>query len=216
VYLIEVLRVLRRRWLTALAVLAVVLAAAAAAIAAQEPRYESSATMGLVPARVGGKTPDITALGQVAVSAPLFTEAARSQVVREEAKDRLGPGRSLGSMRVSSSREAPIVFKIVVSAPDARSARVGAAAYANALISYADQGAVLPTGLVTLKLLVPPELPSAPSGPRAPFTLTAAAIVGLIFGVAAAMLRETAARAPLRVPNEWDRRPTVMERKGAD
>ncbi len=175
----------RRRWTTAVAVLALVLTAAALLIATTPRSYVSTATVGIVPGRTNVS---IDSFGQLANVAPLYAELARSTDVR--ARVRTLVGGDVGATTVRTFRDTPLILKLDATATSPETAEATAAAFVTALQDEARTGAVAPASQVSIRVFGAPGLPSAPTSPQVSVILFAAVVIGLLLAVAAAVIRD--------------------------
>jgi uncharacterized protein involved in exopolysaccharide biosynthesis len=188
VTLLDILACVRRQWLTALAVLLLVAAAAAALIALTPRSYVSTATIGIVP---GSTAVSLDSFGQLSNVAPLYAELARSTAVRERTRD-LVDG-EVGATTVRTFRDTPLIIKLDATASTPEAAQTTATAFVEALQQEADTGAVAPRSQVAVQLFGAARLPDSPVSPRVNLIAYAAAIVGLVLAVVAAVFRDTPA-----------------------
>ncbi|KYH43064.1 polysaccharide biosynthesis tyrosine autokinase [Branchiibius sp. NY16-3462-2] len=180
----DFLRIMRQRWRWLLGTLLVVLAVAAVSTLMQPKTYEASARFYLAGSN-GQGTPvqrdDLATYAQV-VSAP-----AVQKVIRQQAK--LGP-----SVPVTVSATLSDTANIMTATASSGSAQE-AAAIANAtgpaLAAVAPQFSQLLSGAgsVTSTAVQPAEVPASPASPDLKKALELALAVGLLLGVAMALLR---------------------------
>lgn|GEM_PF-5398605 len=194
--LIDVVRAVRRRWRAVTVVFLTALVAGTATLLIQTPVYQSTATIGLVPGP-NSISSDNNVLGQLAVAAPLFSEAANSAAIRAAARHELPPNVALGALTVVTFRDTPLVFKLVATSGSPAAAQASASAYGRALQQAAQAGDILPSPLAQIRVLGAPELARDPRSPRPKVILAAAAFLGLALGVIAAVTLEGLAREGL-------------------
>lgn len=186
---------LLRHWRAYCAVLVLCLLAGLVATLQQETRYESTATIGLTP---GTNAKSIDSMGQLAVAAPLYTEAVESSELRRRARVRAPSGTTLGEVRVESFRETPVVFKIVASASNAKDAQATASAYGAALQAFAQDGHLLAPELAQVRIVSGANLPEDQVQPRPALTMFASLGVAVALGGLITYLRESAERRGTR------------------
>src|SRR4051812_47563260 len=100
----DVLKMARRRWITAVLTFLVVIGAAVFALHTQKPVYQATATVGLVPKVSPSADPStpLLVLGQTAALLPLYSEADTSPDTRRLAAAAMPAGQQLGSVSAST------------------------------------------------------------------------------------------------------------------
>lgn len=191
----ELLRVLWQRKVVVLLVLVLVLGLGAGSLEIQEPVYRSTSTVAVVPAPAvdGGSSSDpIFIISQIDVITPLYAEAVRTEETRRLARS-LQDGRPVGAVAVRTFRGAPIL-KISVESTNPAAARRSAQAVTDALLRRSRSGDVGLSGILRLSQIDRPQLPTEPVRPQPRLTMLVALILGLGFGVAAAVVWESLLR----------------------
>jgi capsular exopolysaccharide synthesis family protein len=180
----EILAVLWHRKLTLVVVLAVFVAGAFGALKLLHPKYEATSTLALSPKNL---TNDLAFFQTIDTIMPIYAEAAQTDQTESIARSRLG-GR-LESISVRTFTGAPIL-KIVARGRNKALVQESASAVTRALKERVASGEV---GVPSLKLdeIDKPHYPTSPVFPRRKLTIAVAALLGLAFGIAAALLRET-------------------------
>lgn len=180
----EILAVLWHRKLTLIVVIAVFIGGAFGALKLLHPKYESTSTLALSPKNL---TNDLAFFQTIDTIMPIYAEAAQTDQTEAIARSRLG-GR-LESISVRTFTGAPIL-KIVARGRNKALVQESAAAVTRALQERVASGEV---GVPALKLdeIDKPHYPTSPVFPRKKLTYAVAALLGLAFGIAAALLRET-------------------------
>jgi capsular exopolysaccharide synthesis family protein len=179
----ELLEVLWRRKLTLVAVVLIAVAAAVVVLRVVTPQYESTSTLSLNPRNARD---DIFILSTINAVTPVYATAAIARQTEDEAKRQLGG--KLGSITVRTYTDTPIM-KIFSRDPDATLAKNSAQAVTEALIRRVQSG-VVGTPSVKLTQIDRPVEGTSPVFPRYNLTLGVAILMGLAFGIAAALLRE--------------------------
>jgi receptor protein-tyrosine kinase len=183
----ELLRVLWRQKVIALAALAVVLATAFAAVKLQQPQYDSFSTLALSP-----DNPDdaVVLYNTIDVIVPVYAEAVESTSTLQRSEQSLG--HPIGSVKVRTFERTPII-RIVVRHPVPAQAQAGARALTTALL---DRERVEEVGIpgMSLREVNSPALPTEPAVPQTKLTLIVAGIIGLGLAIGAALLRENLTR----------------------
>ncbi len=180
----ELLQVLWRRKLVFLATFATVIAVAIVALQVVTPQYESTSTIVLEPT---GERDDLSFFLSLGAVVPVYANAASSRTTRLEASRRLG--REVGPVTVDSDSDVPIL-KIRVRDEDPEQAQQAAQAVTDVLIDRVENGGL---GLeqVEVNQVEEPAVAEEPVFPQEALTLAVAVVLGLGFGVGAALLRET-------------------------
>lgn len=191
----ELLWVLWQRKVVLLFTLALVLGLGFASLLIQDPVYRATSTVALVPAPAedGENASDpIFIISQIDVITPLYAEAVRTGDTRRLAQS-LQDGRPIGDLAVRTFRGAPII-KIDVESPDPTAARRSAQAVTDALLRRSTNGDIGLSGTLRLSQIDRPQLPTDPVRPQPRLTMLVALLLGLGFGVAAAVVWETLLR----------------------
>lgn len=192
--LTDFLQMVRRRWVTAVVSFLLVLGAAVFALQTQNPVYEATATVGLVPTSSSSSTTNdltsITLLGQAAAILPLYSEALTSIDTRRLAAADMPPGMALGSVSASTFQNFPTILRINTRSTSPVAAQRSAQAFVTALQKRANAGDIGVNGLISLQELGSPVLPTTPVSPHKKLTLGIGLMLGLVLAVAAAWLRE--------------------------
>ncbi len=189
--LADYLKILRRRWwLVGLAVVVCVVAAWAVD-ATRAPRYTSSSRL-LVTGAVAGGADAEAAASQLAAQ----RAAAYAQLIQT------GPGLAIAAQSAGVVGEGPTVtaladgkspfIAITVEASSPRGAQALAAAFESTLpqiVARLEQTSR--ADVPTLTTLEPAALPTAPTSPQPTRDMEIAAVIGLVLGLASALLRET-------------------------
>lgn len=180
----DFLRIMRQRWRWLLGTLLVVLAAAAVSTLMQPKTYEASARFYLAGSN-GQGTPvqrdDLATYAQV-VSAP-----AVQDVIRKEAK----VGSAVPVNVTATLSDTANIMTVTATSGSAQEAAAIANATGPALAAVAPQFSQLLSGAgsVTSTAVQPATVPSAPASPDVRKTVELALAVGLLLGVAMALLR---------------------------
>ncbi len=179
----EFLQVIRRQKFVVLAISIAVLATAVAGLRLVNPVYESTATLALAPV---GDDSSLVFFSTIDSITPIYADAATSRTTRTAARS-TNDG-ELGDISVDTYRGTPIL-KVRGRDTDPELARSSAQAVANVLLSRSQSGAL---GISTLRLsqLDRPVVPTDPVFPNHVLTGAVALVLGLLFGVGAALLRE--------------------------
>lgn len=181
----EIIQVLLRRKLMVISMAALVVGFSYAAIRLATPIYESTSSVLLRPSDESRDA--LIFFGVANEVMPVYADAAKSSTTREQASSRTG-GR-VARISVSTFRDTPIM-RIKARDPDRELARDYAQAVTDVLVDRVQSGDV---GIAALELteLDHASLPSDPVFPNTSLSLTVAALLGLLFGVGAALVRET-------------------------
>jgi len=182
----EILSVLWHRKLVLVSVLAIFVGVAIGVLKIVNPVYESTSTLALSPRNL---TNDLVFFQTIDSIVPIYAAAAETEQTKDIARGRLG-GR-LAGISVRTFTGAPIL-KIVGRTGDKTLAETSAQAVTTALQERVDGGEV---GVPSLKLeqIDRPAYPTSPVFPRTKLTIAVGALLGLAFGIAAALLRESVA-----------------------
>ena len=188
----ELLRVLWQRKLVVLVTLLAVLAVGAASLLVQDRVYRATSTVALVPEAAGdgaSASDPIFVISQIDVITPLYAEAVKTGDTRQLARTLQG-GRPMGDLGVRTFRGAPIL-KIDVESTDPGAARRAAQAVTDALLSRAEDGDIGLPGTLRVSQIDRPQLPTDPVRPQPKLTMLVALLLGLGFGVGAAVVWDT-------------------------
>jgi capsular exopolysaccharide synthesis family protein len=179
----EILSVLWHRKLVVIGVTALAIGGAVGALKLVTPVYEATSTMALAPDNLGN---DLVFFQTIDAIVPIYATAADSRVTLEEARARNGG--SLADISVRTFQGAPI-FKIDARSTNKSLAQSSASQVASTLRDRVATGGV---GIPKLRLtqIDRPTLPTSPVFPNEKLTLAVAALLGLGFGIAAALLLE--------------------------
>jgi capsular exopolysaccharide synthesis family protein len=179
----DLMRVLGQRKLLIGVVLLTTILTAFVSTKLVSPRYESSATLALTPKNASN---DLLLFGTLDAIVPVYANAADARDTLDLAKNAIGG--QLGSVTVETFTGTGIM-KIRARSTSRLLAQRTAEGVAQALIQRTQTGAV---GIPSLRLteLESAGLPTSPVFPRTKLTLLVATILGLAFGVGAALLRE--------------------------
>jgi capsular exopolysaccharide synthesis family protein len=182
----ELFQVLWRRKVIVVLVAAVVVSVASAALYYTTPLYESTSTVALRPENPN----DIQFLITLEQTVPVYATAANSRVTRSRAAQRLGGAGHFAERISVRTFGANPVMNIKARDPDPVIAAGSADAVTDVVIDRVRNGEV---GIPALDLVQidRPEIATEPVFPRYELTLAVAALLGLGFGVGAALLRET-------------------------
>lgn len=180
----ELVETLWRRKLTVVAVLALSLGVAIAALQFVTPEYESRSTVVIQPEN----EVDFSFFYALNSIVPIYANAAQTAASYEIAQRRLD-GRQPATVSVETFRDTPII-RIKARDPDKSLARDSAQAFTDALLQQVRAGAV---GVPSLRIsqIDRPQLALEPVYPRTGLTIAVATLLGLVFGIGLALLRET-------------------------
>jgi capsular exopolysaccharide synthesis family protein len=179
----ELFQVLWRRKVIVAAVAAIVVCIALGALRIATPLYESTSTLALRPQNPN----DIQFLLTLEQTVPVYATAANARVTRGIAAREVG-GELAQKISVRTFGANP-VMKIKARDPDALVASRSAQAVTDAVIKRVKNGQVGIPALDLIQIDRPVEA-TDPVFPRYGLTLVIAALLGISFGVAAALLRE--------------------------
>lgn len=169
-------------------VLALVVAggAAVAAVRLQKPEYQSTATIQLTTA-----SNDLSLLSHVDAVSAVYAEALEAQATADQARAKLD-GR-LADINVRTFTGSPIL-KVDAQSTDASLARSSAQAVVDVVSAQSQQGSYGYSGVRLLEIQ-PPLLATDPVSPRPRLTYALAGVVGLVLGVAGALIIEATRRS---------------------
>jgi len=183
----ELLRIVWRRRLIALAVAVAVVAAGLLFLSQQRPVYQAKASVALFP---NGVRPETLGAYDTVVARllPLYASVVHSPDFLDRVAAHL-PGELTGADLRDRLFAAPAsgaaVLDIVVRAPDRRFANDAAQAAIEEL-----QREVADNGVVTLRVIDPGRAPATPVAPRPKLTLAASLLLALVLGIAVAVVWE--------------------------
>ncbi len=182
----EILSVLWHRKLILAVVVAAFVGGAIGALRLVNPVYEATSTMALSPRNLNN---DLVFFQTIDSIIPIYAAAAETQETKDIARGRLG-GR-LESVSVRTFSGAPI-FKIVARGENKSLVQQTAQAVTTALQDRVTEGQV---GVPSLDLtqIDRPTYPGSAVFPRTDLTIAVAVLLGLAFGIGAALLRESLA-----------------------
>jgi receptor protein-tyrosine kinase len=182
----EILSVLWHRKLVLVSILAVFVGGSIAALKLVHPVYESTSTLALSPRELNN---DLVFFQTIDSIVPIYAAAAETEQTKSLARSRLGG--HLAGISVRTFAGAPIL-KIVGRGRSKSLVQNSAQAVTRALQGRVEAGEV---GVPSLKLeqIDRPSYPTTPVFPRTKLTIAVGALLGLAFGIAAALLRETLA-----------------------
>lgn len=186
----ELLRVLWQRKLIVAATTLLVLGLGFLTLQIQTPIYQATSTVALTPGT--GSTDPIFIISQIDVITPLYAEAVRTRdtlLLAESLQD----DRPIDDLDVRTFSGAPII-KIDVRDDDPAAAQRGAQSVTDALLQRAASGDIGLTDTLTLTQIDKPSLPDDPVKPLPKLTMLVSLVLGLGFGVAAAVLWERLGR----------------------
>jgi tyrosine-protein kinase len=182
----EFLEVLWRRKLILVAVMLISVGVAVGALRVATKQYEASSTVAVLPA--GNTENGIFILNVVDQITPLYADAATAPDTLEQAQSFLPAGMQLADISVGTYAGTPII-KIFGRDPKPLVAQQSAQAVTRALLEREAAG-TLSFGQVKLEQINRARVPTDPVFPRPSLTLAVALLLGLGFGVGAALLRE--------------------------
>lgn len=179
----ELLDVVWRRKVVVIVVALVVVGLAVAALRLVEPVYQSESTLVLSSTA----DDDFSFFFALESIVPVYANAARTRTTLELAEQELGS--ELADISVETFEGTPII-EIRARSPNAEKARDSAQAVSDALLEQVRRGTV---GLESLEVtqIDEPTASTDPVFPQTNLTLAVAAVLGLVFGVAAAFVRES-------------------------
>jgi len=178
----EFLDTLWRRKLVVVSVLLLSVGVALAALQLATPQYESRSTLVLRPETAD----DFSFFYALNSIIPIYASAATSGTTYERAQRELS--KPVATITVETYRDTPIL-RVKARDPDPEHARDSAQAITSALLAEINAGEV---GIPSLQVrqIDRPRAASAAVYPRTELTLAVATLLGLAFGIAAALLRE--------------------------
>jgi capsular exopolysaccharide synthesis family protein len=182
----EFLEVLWRRKLIVIAVTLISVGVALGALGLATKQYEATSTLAVLP--TGNSQNGIFILNVVDQITPLYADAATSPQTLRQAEASLPPGMHLGEITVKTFTGTPII-KVVARDPSPLTAQRSAQAVTRALLEREAAGTVN-FDQVRLEQYNRPDVPTEAVFPRPTLTLVVALLLGLGFGVGAALLRE--------------------------
>jgi capsular exopolysaccharide synthesis family protein len=179
----ELVETLLRRKLTVLAVLVLSLGVAIVSLQLVTPEYESRSTVVIQPEN----EVDFSFFYALNSIVPIYANAVQTGRAYLLAQERLG-GQVPAAVSVETFRETPII-RIKARDTDRVLARNSAQAFTDALLEQVRAGRV---GIPSLRLtqIDRPQLGQAPVYPRTRLTIAVATLLGLVFGIGLALLRE--------------------------
>lgn len=179
----EFVDTLWRRKLVVVSVLLLSLGVALAALQLATPQYESRSTLVLRPETAE----DFSFFYALNSIIPIYASAATSGTTYERAEQELGE--PVANITVETYRDTPII-RVRARDPDPEHARDSAQAITSALLDQIRDGEV---GIPSLQIrqIDRPQAASDPVYPRTELTLAVAMLLGIAFGIAAALLRES-------------------------
>lgn len=180
----EFFEVVWRRKLIILAVMAIVIGLAIGALRLLTPQYEATSSLALTPKP--GTAEGVFILQVIDNVVPVYADAATSRITLQRADQQVVG--DLADITVSTFENTPII-KIKARDAEPRVAQQSAQAVSEVLLDRAENGTV---GIPELRLsqIDRPAVPVEPVFPRTGLTLAVAVLLGLSFGLAAALLRE--------------------------
>jgi receptor protein-tyrosine kinase len=181
----EFLEVLWRRKLIVLAVTIISLGVAVGALRLVTPQYESTSTLALQPTNTEQAIFIYNVIDNIT---PTYADAATAGVTLDSAARRMPDGEPLADITVRTT-EGTGILKLVARSSDREAARDSAQAVTDALLARASAGQ-LAVRDVQLTQLDEPQRPVDPVFPRPAMTIAVALLLGLGFGIGAALLRE--------------------------
>lgn len=193
--LAELLGVLWRRKLVLVATVLLVMGAAAALLVLQPRIYRSTSTLALIPADQTDPRDAAYLIAQANVITPIYAEGVRSRTTKALAQQKLSddfPDQVLAKISVRTIPDVP-VLKVDASDTDAFVASNSAQAITDALLERATRNEV-GYGIIRVIQVDRPVPGTTPVSPRERLTLAVATILGIGFGVGAALLRENLGR----------------------
>jgi polysaccharide biosynthesis transport protein len=193
----ELLQVLWRRKLIVVLVTAASIGIAIAALQLTTPMYESSTTLALTPRNAQN---GLLLFGIMDTVVPVYADAAGSPTTKELARPK--SPHPLSSVTVDTFKGTPII-KIRSRSSSPYIARDTSNAVTAAFLERVHKAGI---GLSSVRVveLDRATLPTSPVFPRKGLTLLVAGLLGLILGVAAALLRESLA-TKVETPEELER-----------
>jgi polysaccharide biosynthesis transport protein len=182
----EILQILWRRKLLVLSQVVIVVAAAVIGLRLITPVYESTSTVAISPVGDTDTSVIFSYFGNMDVIVPIYADAARSPTTHRQALERTN---GLGAeIDVETYRGTPIM-RIRARHSDPERASRFAQAVTDALMARTTGGDVGIPGL-RMRQVDRPAVAAEPVFPRPGLTIGVALLLGLVFGVVAALLRE--------------------------
>ena len=176
---------LARAWWAVLAILVVAVGAAIAVLGEQVRVYQSTATVQLT-----SSSSDLSVLSHVDAITPVYAEAIQSERVATAAQQQV-PGK-LADISARTFTGSPVI-KIDAQSTSPQLAQASAQAIVD-VVNLQSSGGDYGYANISLLELQPPVVPTEPVSPRPVLTIAVAAVVGLGFGTAAALLLEAGRR----------------------
>ena len=187
--LADYLRTLRRRWWLVALALVVCIAGAALATYVQDPTYRASARLLVSGASSTSAIDEISRRQLATERAVAYAQIASTGPAVSAAVIRAGA--TGASVEATADGDSPFL-SVIVTAGTAEDAQAVANAYVRTLprviIELEQSPSATPP---TLSLIEPAGLPSSPHSPRPIRNLLIGGVLGLVLGVAIALLRET-------------------------
>lgn len=193
--LFSYLQVVRRRWVFALLGLALTTGLTAMFVDSRPPVYEARGTLVVRPRTVdpGDGLRAIETLTRGVEITSTFATIARSDLIKEHAQRRVGPGIDTSGLKVSSEvLTTTNIVEVTVSGRDPEAVHALATAVADETMDYVGDL----QQAFELQILDAPELPDDPVAPNRPLLLGTGVVLGCGIGVLFAVLAEGFARPP--------------------
>lgn len=181
--LTELLRITWQRKLLVAGVFVLIVGLGALSLVLQSSVYRASSTIALTPAP--GVDDPIFIISQIDVITPLFAEAVETRDTLDRA-ERLLDDEPLGDVSVRTFRGAPIL-KIDVESASPQVASDGAQAVTDALLARVGEGDIGLSESIQLTQMERPRASDEPVRPQPRLTLAVCVVLGLGFGVVAAV-----------------------------
>jgi polysaccharide biosynthesis transport protein len=182
----EILQILWRRKLLVLLQVVIVVAAAVLGLRLITPIYESTSTVAISPIADSDTTVIFSYFGNMDVIVPIYADAARSPTTHRRALERTN---GLGADVSVDTYSGTPIMRIRARHADPERASRFAQAVTDALMARTTEGDVGIPGL-RMRQVDRPAVAADPVFPRPNLTIGVALLLGLAFGVAAALLRE--------------------------
>jgi capsular polysaccharide biosynthesis protein len=230
----EYLRILRRRWPIVITILVVCVAAAAALAWTRTPTYTASTQLFVSASAPSGNSTQSYEGGLFAQQRVLsYVSIVSSPTVVQDALNSLGYQDSVLQIQREISASAPtgtVLLNVSVTDRSRLRAKAIADAVSAAFIRFVQRLETPRAGqpsYVKVSEISPARLPTAPSSPRKPLYLALGALLGLVLGIAAAVLhgslsdhavayRDVAGRERTADGVEQPAGSTVADRSGAN